>query len=151
LAADALQLLQSHAQFDVVVIDYAMPGVNGLDLATKIKMLKPKLPIVLTTGYAELPPRHSRISELGKALYPREIGGSFGKGVEHQRTPGLIPDRSGYCGSAAGAEPTNTFGGLRNWVTSPSMKHAAPSELAGAPLHPNLEKPLAGRRSAHRC
>jgi PAS domain S-box-containing protein len=51
----ALQLLETDLQFDIVVTDYAMPGMNGLDLATKIKQIKPNLPIVLTSGYAELP------------------------------------------------------------------------------------------------
>lgn len=55
--AQALQLLQTDLQFDVVVTDYAMPGMNGLDLATKIKQIKPELPIVLASGYAELPPQ----------------------------------------------------------------------------------------------
>ena len=54
--AQALQLLETDLQFDVVVTDYAMPGMNGLDLATKIKQIKPKLPVVLASGYAELPP-----------------------------------------------------------------------------------------------
>jgi CheY-like chemotaxis protein len=52
---DALQLLESDRQFDVVVTDYAMPGMSGLDLATKIRTIRPGLPIVLATGYAELP------------------------------------------------------------------------------------------------
>jgi len=55
--AHALQLLETDLQFDVVVTDYAMPGMNVLDLATKIKQIKPKLPIILASGYAELPPR----------------------------------------------------------------------------------------------
>ena len=38
-----------------MITDYAMPGMTGLDLATKAKQIKPKLPIVLATGYAELP------------------------------------------------------------------------------------------------
>jgi PAS domain S-box-containing protein len=54
--AQALQLLETDLQFDVVVTDYAMPGMNGLDLATKIRQIKPKLPIILASGYAELPP-----------------------------------------------------------------------------------------------
>jgi CheY-like chemotaxis protein len=56
-AAHALELLESNAKFDVVITDYAMPGMNGLDLATRIQRLKPTLPIILATGYAELPPR----------------------------------------------------------------------------------------------
>ncbi len=55
-AARALELMESDAQFDVMVTDYAMPTMNGLDLATRIRRIKPKLPIVLATGYAELPP-----------------------------------------------------------------------------------------------
>jgi CheY-like chemotaxis protein len=53
-AAHALHVLESDAQFDVVVTDYAMPGMNGLDLGTKIKLINPKIPIILATGYAEI-------------------------------------------------------------------------------------------------
>ncbi len=38
-------------QFDVVVTDFNMPGMNGLELARRIKMTRPCLPIVLITGY----------------------------------------------------------------------------------------------------
>jgi PAS domain S-box-containing protein len=55
-AAHALELTESDPQFDIMVTDYAMPTMNGLDLATRIRRIKPKLPIVLATGYAELPP-----------------------------------------------------------------------------------------------
>jgi signal transduction histidine kinase len=53
--ADALQLLASNAEFDVVVTDYAMPGMNGLDLAAEIKRINSTQPVILATGYAELP------------------------------------------------------------------------------------------------
>jgi CheY-like chemotaxis protein len=53
--AHALKVLETDAPFDVVVTDYAMPGMNGFDLAQRIKGTYPKLPIVLATGYAELP------------------------------------------------------------------------------------------------
>ena len=52
----ALQILETDPQFDVVVTDYAMPGMTGLDLATKIRQLRPHMPIIIATGYAELPP-----------------------------------------------------------------------------------------------
>jgi signal transduction histidine kinase len=51
----ALQKLKSNGKFDVVVTDYAMPAMNGLDLATEIRRINPTLPIILATGYAELP------------------------------------------------------------------------------------------------
>ena len=37
--------------FDLVVTDFAMPGMNGFELATEILRLRPGLPIVLTSGY----------------------------------------------------------------------------------------------------
>jgi PAS domain S-box-containing protein len=55
--AQALQRLQSGQDFDVVVTDFAMPNMNGLDLATRIKRNWPNLPIILATGYAELAPQ----------------------------------------------------------------------------------------------
>ncbi len=54
-AVRALALLESGALFDVMITDYAMPSMNGLDLAIRVRQVHPKLPIVLATGYAELP------------------------------------------------------------------------------------------------
>jgi PAS domain S-box-containing protein len=51
----ALRVLEEDSQFDAVVTDYAMPGMTGLDLAKKIKQLWPKIPVVIASGYAELP------------------------------------------------------------------------------------------------
>jgi PAS domain S-box-containing protein len=53
--AHALRLLEAEGHFDLVVTDYAMPGMTGLDLAMKLRQIKPNLPIVLATGYAEFP------------------------------------------------------------------------------------------------
>jgi CheY-like chemotaxis protein len=41
---------------DLVITDYAMPRITGLALAQEIGSRFPNLPIVLATGYAELPP-----------------------------------------------------------------------------------------------
>jgi PAS domain S-box-containing protein len=55
--AHALQLLETDSQFDLVITDYAMPGMTGLDLATRIMQIQPKMPVIIATGYAELPPQ----------------------------------------------------------------------------------------------
>jgi PAS domain S-box-containing protein len=55
-ASHALRVLETDSQFDVVITDYAMPSMNGLDLATKIKSMQPNMPVIIATGYAELPP-----------------------------------------------------------------------------------------------
>ncbi|HYW15364.1 MAG TPA: PAS domain-containing protein [Allosphingosinicella sp.] len=38
---------------DLVLMDYAMPGMNGADAAREARKLHPGLPIVFVTGYAE--------------------------------------------------------------------------------------------------
>ena len=53
--ADALRVLASDSEIDVVVTDFAMPEMNGFDLATKIRQMNGDMPIILATGYAELP------------------------------------------------------------------------------------------------
>jgi PAS domain S-box-containing protein len=40
--------------FDVVVTDYAMPGMTGLALADRLRELRPGLPIVVLTGYLDV-------------------------------------------------------------------------------------------------
>ena len=53
--AEALTVMHSDAHFDLVITDYAMPGMTGLVLAEHIRKLKPEIPIILATGYAETP------------------------------------------------------------------------------------------------
>jgi PAS domain S-box-containing protein len=55
-AKAALDMLQADKDLDLVVTDYVMPGMNGLDLAKEIRKNIPHLPIVLATGYAEVQP-----------------------------------------------------------------------------------------------
>jgi len=38
---------------DVLVVDFAMPGMNGADVASKARELCPGLPVVLASGYAD--------------------------------------------------------------------------------------------------
>jgi CheY-like chemotaxis protein/anti-sigma regulatory factor (Ser/Thr protein kinase) len=64
----ALKLLETDLPFDVVVTDYAMPGINGFELAQRIKDRNSKLPIILATGYAELPP--DKLIEFGHLSKP---------------------------------------------------------------------------------
>jgi PAS domain S-box-containing protein len=52
---EALALLGSDAPVDLVISDQAMPGMSGADLAEEVARLRPGLPFLLATGYAELP------------------------------------------------------------------------------------------------
>jgi signal transduction histidine kinase len=54
-AENALQILQSDANIDLVLTDHAMPGMTGTELAKHIRRNWPELAVVIATGYAELP------------------------------------------------------------------------------------------------
>jgi CheY-like chemotaxis protein len=51
----ALSVLAADRRFDLVITDHAMPGMTGADLAGRIRTGFPDLPIVLASGYADLP------------------------------------------------------------------------------------------------
>lgn len=52
---DALHLFTSDPhQFDLVVTDMTMPGLNGAELAKGILAQRPDLPIILCTGFSDL-------------------------------------------------------------------------------------------------
>jgi PAS domain S-box-containing protein len=55
-AVEALTILKSDPSIELLVTDQAMPNMTGLQLAETARSLRPGLPIILATGYAELPP-----------------------------------------------------------------------------------------------
>ncbi|MCQ4308671.1 response regulator [Pseudomonas stutzeri] len=59
----ALQLLAEGIDVDLLLADFAMPGMNGGELARTVRARNPELPVVIVTGYAEL-------SERGLAGFP---------------------------------------------------------------------------------
>lgn len=40
--------------FDVVVLDMAMPGMNGIDTLREIKKIRPSTEVIILTGHAEV-------------------------------------------------------------------------------------------------
>jgi PAS domain S-box-containing protein len=88
----ALKLLKTDLPFDIVVTDYAMPGMNGFELAQRIKEINPKLPIVLATGYAELPAdRAIQFGHLSKPYTAQDLAAALNAAVN--AWPSLLPRR----------------------------------------------------------
>lgn len=79
----ALKLLESDSPFDVVVTDYAMPGMNGFELAQRIKERNSKLPVVLATGYSDLPANRSiEFERLSKPYTGKDLAAVLEKAVK---------------------------------------------------------------------
>jgi CheY-like chemotaxis protein len=51
---EGLRLFRSQ-KVDVVIVDYWMSGMNGLAVAREIKKLSPAMPIIMLSGFSELP------------------------------------------------------------------------------------------------
>ena len=72
----AIELLRESDSFDLILIDYTMPGMSGSELARHILALKPDARLAILTGHVELPEpppcpvltKGVRMSELIKAV-----------------------------------------------------------------------------------
>jgi CheY-like chemotaxis protein len=54
----ALDILNRRDAVDLLMTDHAMPGMTGLELARQARRLYPGLPIIIATGYPDLPEAH---------------------------------------------------------------------------------------------
>ena len=59
--------------FDLMITDFAMPRMTGVQLAHKAREARPSLPILLATGYAELP-TGSDLPRLSKPYHQAQLG-----------------------------------------------------------------------------
>jgi PAS domain S-box-containing protein len=51
----ALDIIKSEQPLDLMMTDHVMPGMTGIELAAASRAVRPSLPILLATGYADLP------------------------------------------------------------------------------------------------
>ncbi len=85
----ALQLFgNTPEEFDLVITDLTMPGTTGVELAGKIKEIRPDTPIILCTGFNDVidkqKARSLGISELLlKPTGMNELKSAVGRALEH--------------------------------------------------------------------
>jgi FixJ family two-component response regulator len=53
-ASDCLQQLRSRP-CDLLITDVKMPGMDGIELLMKVKCIIPSLPVLIVTGYGDIP------------------------------------------------------------------------------------------------
>jgi signal transduction histidine kinase len=73
-AVSALQVLRASADIDVMITDHMMPEMTGAALAEEVGAFRPSLPIILATGYADLPAgRAQQLPRLAKPYGVMEL------------------------------------------------------------------------------
>ena len=78
--AKAVALLRDGRPVDLMITDFSMPGMTGLQLAEAARQLRPDLPILLATGYAELPSGEAiSLPRLGKPYKQSQLAAEIGK------------------------------------------------------------------------
>jgi PAS domain S-box-containing protein len=76
----ALEILRDRRNIDLLVTDYSMPRMNGVQLATAARELRPDLPILLATGYAELPAGSGNdLPRIGKPYRQNQLAAEIAK------------------------------------------------------------------------
>jgi CheY-like chemotaxis protein len=80
---------------DVIVSDYAMPGVSGVEVVRRARALRPGLPGIIITGYADTDSIANRpwdVLVLAKPFTPDQLNNAIQ--IVHGRSAGATPEAS---------------------------------------------------------
>ena len=88
---DALELLAGNAgDVELLMADYAMPGMSGTELARAAHAKWPELPVIVITGYADTTGFDDQFDEailLRKPFRINELGAAIERAVQHNNAP----------------------------------------------------------------
>ncbi|WP_417459791.1 response regulator [Kordiimonas sp.] len=87
--AQAVELMNDH-HFDLLVSDIAMPMMDGISLALKVRATRPHVPIILMTGFANERQRAHNLSLLIEGLLSKpftmdQLLGAVNKALANRR------------------------------------------------------------------
>jgi two-component system, NtrC family, response regulator HydG len=89
-AREALESIQN-TEFDVALLDIKMPGMDGMELQSRLKEADPELTVIIMTGYASVETAVQAL-KLGaydyitKPIDPDELSHLVANALEHRRT-----------------------------------------------------------------
>jgi len=88
-AREALEVIQ-HAAFDIALIDIKMPGMDGMELQSRLREADPDLTVVIMTGYASVETavqalKHGAYDYITKPVDPDELSHLVANALEHKR------------------------------------------------------------------
>lgn len=85
----ALGILREGRPVDLLITDYSMPRMNGVQLAVAARQVRPELPILLATGYAEMPTGLGvDLPRIGKPYRQGQLAAEIMKVLKQARSSG---------------------------------------------------------------
>jgi PAS domain S-box-containing protein len=89
-ARQAISILRRETAINLVITDQAMPRMTGLQLIDEIKTNWPDLPVILATGFAELPPEiDPLLPRLAKPFLQYDLQQAVDDALSERRSPVL--------------------------------------------------------------
>jgi len=93
-AEEALAQLDRHP-VDLLLTDFAMPQMNGLELAERVRADRPDLPVLLATGFAELGDSAApQFPRLAKPFTQEELGRAVAGAVDPEQAGKVVSLRA---------------------------------------------------------
>ncbi|HUP05486.1 MAG TPA: sigma-54 dependent transcriptional regulator [Bryobacteraceae bacterium] len=88
-AREALEIIQKD-EFDIALLDIKMPGMDGMELQSRLKEADPELMVVMMTGYASVDTavqalKHGAYDYITKPVDPDELSHLVANALEHKR------------------------------------------------------------------
>jgi CheY-like chemotaxis protein len=91
----AVPILQSTQRIDLLVSDVGLPGINGRQLADIARGLRPSLPVVFMTGYAEHVRTRAEFLAPGMEMIAKPFDvDAFVRLVQHAMQTAPVPGRT---------------------------------------------------------
>src|SRR5260370_28140911 len=88
-AREALETIQQTG-FDIALIDIKMPGIDGIELQSRLREADPDLTVIIMTGYASVETavvalKHGAYDYITKPVDPDELSHLVANALEHKR------------------------------------------------------------------
>lgn len=74
---EAIRIVAEGKHFDLLVTDHLMPGMSGTDLIQRVRAMRPSMPALLVSGYAEIEALDAALPRLSKPFRKDELAASL--------------------------------------------------------------------------
>lgn len=87
--AEAVEVLDHGAQIDLLITDQAMPNLTGLQLADIVREGWPEVPIIIATGYDEMPAgAQMELEKLSKPYFQNDLSRAIATAIRDKAPAG---------------------------------------------------------------